>query len=84
MRMAPCGRRRGPGMRPPRKARASIATVAIAIVSLLATVVCSGCLWIAIPSLAYQGYKAEERSHQSGQPKQTSNSQRSSSGDQYE
>lgn len=31
---------------------------------------CGGCLWIAIPSLAYQGYKYESGTHQSTQAKQ--------------
>ena len=35
---------------------------------------CSGCLWIAIPSLAYQGYKYESGG-QSGQAKQHQSSQ---------
>lgn len=33
---------------------------AVAAVLLVVLTGCSGCLWIAIPSLAYQGYKAEE------------------------
>jgi hypothetical protein len=35
---------------------------------------CAGCLWIAIPSLAYQGYKYES-GDQTGQAKQHQNSQ---------
>jgi len=35
---------------------------------------CSGCLWIAIPSLAYQGYKYESGG-QNGQAKQHQSSQ---------
>lgn len=62
-------------------ARGSIATAAIAIVALLMMAVCSGCLWLAVPSLAYQGYKAEHRSDHNGQAKQNNNSQKSQSSD---
>ena len=51
-------------------------TVAVAAALLFAmSVGCGGCLWIAIPSLAYQGYKYESggqsgqaKPHQSSQP----------------
>jgi len=37
---------------------------------------CSGCLWIAIPSLAYEGYKYESGGgHQESQAKQHQSSQ---------
>lgn len=36
---------------------------------------CSGCLWIAIPSLAYQGYKYESGGGQNGQTKQHQSAQ---------
>jgi uncharacterized membrane protein YebE (DUF533 family) len=35
---------------------------------------CNGCLWLAIPSLAYQGYKYES-GNQNGQAKQHQNPQ---------
>jgi hypothetical protein len=41
---------------------------------------CSGCLWIAIPSLAYQGYKYES-GDQNGQAKQHQSSQPPASDD---
>jgi uncharacterized membrane protein YebE (DUF533 family) len=67
-------------------ARGSMGAAAIAIVALLAMTVCNGCIWLAIPSLAYQGYKAEQPANQSGQAKPHDSSQQpqQSSGDQYE
>jgi len=45
-------------------------TVTVAVAALFAmSAGCGGCLWIAIPSLAYQGYKYESGG-QSGQAKQ--------------
>lgn len=41
---------------------------------------CSGCLWIAIPSLAYQGYE-HESGGQRGQAKQHQSSQPSANDD---
>ena len=42
--------------------------VAVALFAMSA--VCSGCLWIAVPSLAYQGYKYESGGRQTDQTKQ--------------
>jgi len=50
-------------------------TVVVAAAALFAmSAGCSGCLWIAIPSLAYQGYKYESGG-QNGQAKQHQSSQ---------
>jgi hypothetical protein len=84
MRAAESARRVARGRRHGIGARGSIATAAIALVALLVMAVCSGCLWLAIPSLVYRGYKAEERPNQSAQTKQNNNSQKSQSGGQYE
>lgn len=43
-------------------ARGSIAAAGVAIAALLAMIACGGCIWLAIPSLAYEGYKAEKAS----------------------
>ncbi len=49
--------------------------MAIAAAALLAmSAGCGGCLWIAVPSLAYQGYKYES-GDQNGQAKQRQSSQ---------
>ncbi|MGH7934554.1 MAG: hypothetical protein ACREQN_15530 [Candidatus Binataceae bacterium] len=37
----------------------------LAIVLLAFSISCSGCLWLMIPSLAYQGYKYEHKSESS-------------------
>lgn len=47
--------------------------VAAAALLILLAAGCSGCLWLAIPSLAYQGYKYES-GDQKGQAKQHQNS----------
>jgi hypothetical protein len=44
---------------------------------------CDGCLWLAIPSLAYQGYKYES-GDQNGQAKQHQNSPAPASTDNVE
>jgi hypothetical protein len=51
-----------------------VAVVAVVVLFAISAA-CSGCLWIAIPSLAYQGYKYESgaqdsqaKQHQSSQP----------------
>ena len=36
---------------------------------------CGGCLWIAVPSLAYQGYKYESGDHQDSQARQHQSAQ---------
>jgi hypothetical protein len=69
---------RGGGLRGP------IVTLALALVSLLAMIVCSGCLALAIPSLAYQGYKYEHSSSQSSKTKQNSSSSKPQSAGQIE
>jgi hypothetical protein len=59
-------------------------TVAIAVAALCAiSAGCGGCLWIAIPSLAYQGYKYES-GDQSGQAKQHQSSQQTPANDDVE
>jgi len=46
---------------------------------------CSGCLWLAVPSLAYQGYKYESgKNGQSNQTRQHQDTQSSSSADDVE
>jgi hypothetical protein len=46
---------------------------------------CSGCLWIAIPSLAYEGYKYESGGgHQASQAKQHQSSQPPAANDDVE
>jgi hypothetical protein len=46
---------------------------------------CSGCLWIAIPSLAYEGYKYESGGgHQASQAKQHQNPQPPAANDDVE
>ncbi len=66
------------------RARSAIARAAIAALALLAMAVCGGCIWLAIPSLAYQGYKAEEPANQNGQTKPRDNSQQQSQGGSYQ
>jgi hypothetical protein len=67
------GKDRRGGDRSSRDHSRLIMTVAAAALFAM-TAGCSGCLWIAIPSLAYQGYKYESGS-QSGQAKQHQSSQ---------
>ena len=57
----------------------------IAALALLIVVAagCNSCLWLAIPSLAYQGYKYES-GDQNGQAKQHQNSQPAASTDNVE
>jgi hypothetical protein len=46
------------------------------LVALLAmSAACGGCLWLAVPSLAYQGYKYESGDHQDSQVRQQQNAQ---------
>jgi len=46
------------------------------LVALLAmSAACEGCLWLAVPSLAYQGYKYESGDHQESQDRQHQHSQ---------
>jgi hypothetical protein len=60
----------------PGEDRSRLTVVVVAVLMLFAiSTGCSGCLWIAIPSLAYQGYKYESggqnsqaKQHQSTQP----------------
>lgn len=54
------------------RSRLIVAAAAAALFAMSAG--CGGCLWIAIPSLAYQGYKYESGG-QSGQAKQHQSSQ---------
>jgi hypothetical protein len=44
-----------------------MATAAMLAVLIAMSAGCGGCLWIAIPSLAYQGYKYESGGHQESQ-----------------
>lgn len=76
----PVGRRIGAAHRATRRA-------AVAALALLAMVACGGCIWLAIPSLAYQGYKAEQPANQGAQSKSHDGSQQqqqSSGGYDYE
>ena len=57
--------------------------IAAAILLLVAAANCCSCLWLAIPSLAYQGYKYES-GDQNGQAKQHQNSQPPASTDNVE
>lgn len=61
--------------------RGTIGAAAVAALALLAMAVCGGCIWLAIPSLAYQGYKAEQPANQNGQAKSHGNSQSAQSPD---
>ncbi|HZO82849.1 MAG TPA: hypothetical protein VFB33_14225 [Candidatus Binataceae bacterium] len=74
------------GQRGRRRARVSgaIGVAAIVAAALFATTACSGCFWLAVPSLAYQGYKAEQPANQSGQNKARSSSQQSQGQAQYD
>ncbi len=49
--------------------RSVAARLAAAVALLAMSAGCSGCLWLAVPSLAYQGYKYESGHHQSSQAK---------------
>ncbi|MGH7914066.1 MAG: hypothetical protein ACREPW_05380 [Candidatus Binataceae bacterium] len=55
------------------RSRLTVAVVA-ALAIFAMSAICSGCLWIAIPSLAYQGYKYESGG-QNAQAKQHQSSQ---------
>jgi hypothetical protein len=62
--------------------RSGLTVVVVAAAALVAmSAVCGGCLWIAIPSLAYQGYKYESGGHQDAQAKQHQSSQPAASDD---
>lgn len=52
------------------RARSTLTMAAACVAMLAISAACSGCLWIAIPSLAYEGYKYESGSRQDGQAKQ--------------
>lgn len=53
-----------------------MAVAGAALLALLAmSAGCSGCLWLAVPSLAYEGYKYESGHHQSIQAKPRNSSQ---------
>jgi hypothetical protein len=57
--------------------------VAAAALLIAVAASCDGCLWLAIPSLAYQGYKYES-GNQNGQAKQHQNSAPPASSDNIE
>jgi hypothetical protein len=61
------------------RSRLTVAVVA-ALALFAISAGCSGCLWIAIPSLAYQGYKYKS-GDQNSQAKQHQSSQRPANDD---
>jgi len=54
----------------PVKGRSTLAAVAVLVALLAMSAACEGCLWLAVPSLAYQGYKYESGDHQDSQGRQ--------------
>jgi hypothetical protein len=60
--------------------RSRLTVVAAALALFAISAGCSGCLWIAIPSLAYQGYKYESGG-KNGQAKQHQSSQQPANDD---
>ena len=52
-----------------------LAAAAMLAVLLAMSAACEGCLWLAVPSLAYQGYKYESGDHQDSQYRQRQNVQ---------
>lgn len=52
-----------------------LAAAAILVALLTMSAACEGCLWLAVPSLAYQGYKYESGDHQDSQARQHQNTQ---------
>jgi hypothetical protein len=55
--------------------RSKLAVAAMLVALLAMSAACQGCLWLAIPSLAYQGYKYESGDHQDSQDRQHQNAQ---------
>jgi hypothetical protein len=65
--------------------RSRLTVMAVAVVALFAvSAACSGCLWIAIPSLAYEGYKYESGGGHNAQTKQQHQSSQTPANDDVE
>lgn len=62
-------------MNKPVGGRSKLAVAAMLVVMLAMSAACEGCLWLAIPSLAYQGYKYESGDRQDSQDRQHQNAQ---------